>query len=84
MLLNFAGVRPDLIQFMVHRNPTKQGKTMPGSRLPIVDEAHLRAYKPDQIVILPWDLREEVMVQLDYIRNWGGKYVTVVPPLEVL
>lgn len=83
-LMNYAGIRPDLISFVVDRNPAKQGKTMPGSRIPIVDEPRLQQEKPDYVVILPWNLKAEVMKQLDYIRNWGGKYVTAVPHMEVL
>ena len=83
-LLNFAGVRPDLIDCVVDRNPAKQGKYMPGSRIPIVAEERLQQEKPDYVVILPWNLKAEVMRQLDYMRNWGGKYVTAVPHLEVL
>lgn len=83
-LMNYAGIRPDLISFVVDRNPAKQNKYMPGSRIPIVDEKWLSKEKPDYVVILPWNLKAEVMQQLDYVRNWGGKYVTAVPHLEVL
>ena len=82
-LMNFAGVRPDLIGFVVDANPAKQGKLMPGSRVPIVAEEHLRQEKPDFVVILPWNLREEVTRQIDYIADWGGRFVTAVPQLEV-
>jgi len=82
-LLNYAGVRPDLLPWVVDRNPTKQGKYLPGSRIPIVAEMHIREIRPDYVVILPWNLREEVMVQLAYIREWGGRFVTAVPQLEV-
>jgi SAM-dependent methyltransferase len=81
-LMNYAGVRPDLIAYVVDRNPAKQGRFMPGSRIPIVDEAHLRADRPDDIVLLPWNLRDELMVQLDYVRGWGGRFVTAVPELR--
>lgn len=83
-LLNYCGIRVDLISFVVDRNPAKQGKYMPGSRIPIVDEPRLHQEKPDYVVILPWNLKAEVIEQIDYIRNWGGKFVTVVPHLEVL
>lgn len=82
-LLNFAGIRPDLLPYVVDKNPTKQGRCMPGSRIPIVDEAHLRANRPDLILILPWNLRKEVMAQLAYVQEWGGQFVTAVPKLEV-
>jgi C-methyltransferase C-terminal domain len=83
-LLNFAGVRPDLIEFVVDRSPGKQGRYMPGSRIPIVDEAHLRQARPDRIVLLPWNLRSELMQQLDYARQWSARFVTAVPRLEML
>lgn len=82
-LLNYAGVRPDLLPYVVDRNPAKQGKYLPGSRIPIVDEPRLREERPDYVVILPWNLRDEVMAQLDYIREWGGQFVTAVPVLRI-
>jgi hypothetical protein len=81
-LLNFAGVRPDLIPYVVDRNPAKAGKFMPGSRIPIVDAGQLEQTKPDYVVILPWNLRAEVTEQLSFIREWGGRFVTAVPALE--
>lgn len=81
-LLNYAGVRPDLIPYVVDRNPAKQGKYLPGSRIPVVGEERLKSAQPDRIVILPWNLREEVMAQLDYARSWGARFVTAVPALE--
>ena len=83
-LLNFAGIRPDLLPYVVDKNPAKQRKFMPGSRIPIVDEGHLQADKPAHILILPWNLREEVMTQLRYVQDWGGQIVTAVPRLAVL
>nr|WP_315429771.1 class I SAM-dependent methyltransferase [uncultured Albidiferax sp.] len=82
-LLNFAGVRPHLLPYVVDRAPAKQGKYMPGSRIPIVDEAQLRAQQPRYVLILPWNLQAEVMEQLAYIRDWGGRFVTAVPGLVV-
>jgi hypothetical protein len=82
-LLNFAGVRPDLLPYVVDKNPAKQGQYLPGSRIPIVDEAHLRAHRPDRVLILPWNLRDEVAVQLDFVRGWGGQFAVAVPRLEV-
>lgn len=82
-LLNYAGVRADLLSWVGDRNPAKQGKYLPGSRIPIVAEMHIRENRPDYVVILPWNLREEVMAQLAYIREWGGRFVTAVPQLEV-
>ena len=82
-LMNYAGIRPDLLAFVVDRNPAKQGKYMPGSRLPIVDEKRLCDERPACVVIFPWNIKEEVMQQLEYIRAWGGKFVTALPELEV-
>jgi ubiquinone/menaquinone biosynthesis C-methylase UbiE len=81
-LLNFAGIRPDLLPYVVDKNPAKQGKYLPGSRIPIVTEDHLAADRPDFVLILPWNLKEEVMAQLPYLRQWDGRFVTVVPRLE--
>ncbi|MBT9584581.1 methyltransferase domain-containing protein [bacterium] len=83
-LLNYAGIRSDLLAFVVDRNPSKQGKFMPGSRIPIVAEEHLQQRKPDYVVILPWNLKEEVVAQLSYVRSWGGKFVTAIPELSLV
>ena len=82
-LLNFAGVGRDLIQFVVDRNPAKQGKSLPGSRIPILAESTLAEARPDYIVIFPWNLKEEVMEQLAYTRAWGCRFVTAVPELQI-
>ncbi len=83
-LMNYAGIRPDLISFVVDRNPAKQGKYMPGSRIPIVGEERLQGTNPDYVVILPWNLKAEIMKQLEYIRDRCGQFVIAVPHLEVL
>ena len=82
-LLNYAGVRPDLLPYVVDASPHKQGRWLPGSRIPVVAEAHLRDMQPDYVVILPWNLRDEIVKQLAYVRQWGGKFVTAVPSLRV-
>jgi len=82
-LLNFAGVRPDLLPYVVDRSPGKVGRFMPGSRIPIVNEAHLQADRPDRILILPWNLAQEVTGQLSYAQQWGARFVRAVPQLEV-
>jgi len=82
-LLNYSGVRPDLIACVADRNPFKQGHWMPGSRIPIVDEHYLTRMRPDFVVILPWNLRSEVMDQLGHLRAAGCRFVTAVPALEV-
>jgi len=83
-LMNFAGIRSDLIQFVVDKNPAKQGKYMPGSRIPIVSEDRLIEERPDYVVILPWNLREEIIQQLAYVQEWGCKFVTAVPDLKII
>jgi len=82
-MLNYAGVRPDLLPFVVDRNPAKEGKFLAGSRIPIVSEKKLKIFRPDYIIILPWNLREEVMHQLAYVKEWDGKFVTAIPLLEI-
>ena len=82
-LLNFAGVRADLLPWVVDRNPAKQGKYLPGSRIPVVDEARLTAERPDYVLVLPWNLGEEIKGQLGYARDWGAKFVVCVPRLEI-
>jgi len=83
-LINYAGIRTDLIPCVVDRNPAKQGKYLPGSRIPIEYESCILAEKPDYVVIMPWNIQEEVMGQLAYIREWGGQFVTAVPKLEII
>ncbi len=82
-LLNFAGIRPDLLPYVVDKNPAKQGKFLPGSRIPVCDETRLKSDKPDYIVILPWNLQHEVMHQLAYAGEWGAQFVTAVPRLSI-
>jgi len=82
-LMNFAGVRPDLVAFVVDRNPAKQGRYLPGSRIPVVGADELTKARPDYVVIFPWNLRDEVMSELAYIGDWGGRFVTAVPELKI-
>ena len=83
-LLNYAGVGSDVIPFIADRNPAKLGKYTPGSRIPIVDEHALQEARPDYVVILPWNLKQELMAQLAYIREWNGRFVTALPQLAVV
>jgi hypothetical protein len=83
-LMNYAGIRPDLIKFVVDRNPAKQGKYMPGRRIPIVDENQLQSVRPDYVVILPWNLKDEIIRQMSGIRDWGGKFVVPIPEVTVI
>ncbi|WP_275788459.1 class I SAM-dependent methyltransferase [Pararhizobium gei] len=82
-LFNFAGIKPDLIAFVVDKNPAKQGTLLPGSRIPVVTEDVLKTEKPERVVILPWNIQAEIKQQLSYISDWGGKFVTAVPSLTV-
>jgi SAM-dependent methyltransferase len=82
-LLNFAGVKSDLIKYVVDRSPHKQGKFMPGSRIPIVSEDQLKVETPDYVVIFPWNLSGEIADQLKYLSSNGTEFVTAVPQLSV-
>jgi SAM-dependent methyltransferase len=82
-LLNFAGVRPDLLPFVADASPHKQGRFLPGSRVPVVEVARLREARPDYVLVLPWNLRDEIAAQLAWAREWGARFVTAVPALEV-
>lgn len=83
-LLNFAGINSELISYVVDLNPAKQNKFMPGSLIPIVDEAFLKSNKPDRVIILPWNLKSEIIQQLHYIKEWEGRFVVAIPELEVI
>ncbi|MGF7218566.1 hypothetical protein GGR92_004743 [Spirosoma lacussanchae] len=82
-LLNFCGVKQDLIDFVVDANPAKQNKFLPASHIPVVQEDVLRAEKPDYVLILPWNLTDEITRQLAYIRDWGGQFVIPIPELSI-
>ncbi|TPG78767.1 class I SAM-dependent methyltransferase [Pseudomonas mandelii] len=83
-LLNYAGVKPDLLAWVADANPHKQGKYLPGSRIPIVSPAQIDIEKPDYVLVLPWNLLHEVSQQLVQVREWGGRFVIAVPELTVL
>lgn len=83
-LFNFCGIRQDLLHFTVDKNPWKQGRFLPGSRIPIYAPDKIEESKPDYILILPWNLKEEIIEQLSYIRSWGGKFIVPIPHVEVL
>lgn len=82
-LLNFCGVRKDLVSFVVDASPHKMNKYLPGIHIPIVKEDEITIFKPDYVVLLPWNLKDEISIQLNYIRNWGGKFVVAVPEINV-
>jgi 2-polyprenyl-3-methyl-5-hydroxy-6-metoxy-1,4-benzoquinol methylase len=81
-LLNYCGIRTDFVDYTVDRNPYKQGKFLPGSHIPIFPTEKIKETKPDYILILPWNLKEEIMNQLAYIREWGGRFVVPIPKVS--
>ena len=82
-LLNYCGIGPELVAFTVDRSPHKQGRLLPGTRIPILAPQAICETKPDYVLILPWNLREEIMVQMAEIRAWGGRFVVPVPKVQV-
>jgi SAM-dependent methyltransferase len=82
-LLNHAGIRSDLLRFTVDRNPFKHGRFLPGTHIPIHPVDRLAEERPDYVLILPWNLRDEIAEQLAYVRDWGGRLVVALPRLEV-
>ena len=83
-LLNYCGIKGnDLIEFVVDASPYKQNKLLPGSRIPVVNKEKIDEYKPDFVIIFPWNLKEEISDQLSYVREWGGKFVIAIPELQI-
>jgi SAM-dependent methyltransferase len=82
-LIHYCGIGKDLIQFTVDRSPYKQGRYLPGSHIPIYHPDRIAETKPDYVVILPWNLKTEIMAQLHYIREWGGRFVVPIPEVTV-
>jgi len=83
-LLHYCGIGKDLIQYTVDRSPYKQGRVLPGTHIPIYHPDRISETRPDYVVILPWNLKEEIMQQLQYIRDWGGRFVVPIPKAQVL
>ncbi len=83
-LLNYCGIRTDFLDYVVDRNPHKQGRSLPGTRIPILDPARLRETRPDYLFVGPWNLAEEIMEQTAYIRGWGGKWIIPIPSARVV
>jgi hypothetical protein len=83
-LLNYCGIRTDFVDFAVDANPYKHGKFTPGTRIPIFPPARIREARPDYVLILPWNLKDEITAQAAYIREWGGKFVVPIPEVRVL
>jgi hypothetical protein len=83
-LLNHCGIRSDLLSYTVDRSPVKQGKYLPGTHIPIYAPERLAETRPDYVLVLPWNLRQEISSQLGYIRSWGGRLVFPIPELEIV
>ena len=84
VLLNYCGIRGDFLEYLVDRSPYKCGKYAPGTKLPIRAVEHIRITRPDYVFILPWNIKEEIVEQMSYIRQWGGKFFVAVPHIQVL
>jgi SAM-dependent methyltransferase len=82
-LLHYCGIGKDLIAYTVDRNPYKQGRTLPGTHIPIYPPERIRETRPDYVVILPWNLKDEIIQQLQYIREWGGRFVVPIPKAAI-
>lgn len=83
-LLNYCGIKSDLLPYVVDANPHKQNKWLPGSHIPVVNESFLKADKPNFVLILPWNIKDEIMQQLSYIREWNGQFIIPVPELQLI
>jgi hypothetical protein len=82
-LLHYCGIGKDLIEYTVDRSPYKQGRFLPGNHIPIYHPDRIRETKPDYVVILPWNLKDEIMGQLEFVRQWGGRFVVPIPRVAV-
>jgi hypothetical protein len=83
-LLNYCGIRTDFLEYTVDRSPHKQGRYLPGTRIPIHAPDRLRETRPDYVLILPWNLKEEIVEQMADIRSWGGRFVVAIPEVRIL
>lgn len=83
-LLNYCGIKNDLIEFVADANPHKQNKYLPASHIPVMNEQYLKNRQPDFVIILPWNLKDEITAQLSYIKSWGGQFVVPIPALQII
>lgn len=83
-LLNYCGIKNDFIDYVVDKNPHKQNTLLPGSHIPVYSPDKILATKPDYVLILPWNLRDEIIAELQYIKEWGGKFIVAIPKFEVI
>ncbi len=82
-LLNYCGIRTDFLDYVVDRNPYKQGKYTPGTRIPIFGSDKINETRPDYVLILPWNLKDEIMGQMAHVLEWGGKFVVPLPEFKI-
>jgi ABC-type Fe3+-hydroxamate transport system substrate-binding protein len=82
-LLNYCGIRTDFLDYTVDRNPYKQGKFTPGTHIPILSPDRIRETRPDYLFILPWNFKDEIIGQMSYIRDWGGRFIVPIPEVRV-
>jgi hypothetical protein len=82
-LLNYCGIRTDFLDYTVDRNPYKQGKFLPGTRIPIFHPDKIAETKPDFVFILPWNFKDEIMDQMAFIREWGGQFIVPIPEAKI-
>ena len=83
-LLNYCGVRTDFLDYTVDRSPHKQGRYLPGTHIPIFAPDRIRETRPDYLLVLPWNIKDEIITQMAHIRDWGGRFVVPVPRLEIV
>ena len=82
-LLNYCGIRTDFLDYTVDRNPYKHGKYLPGTHIPVLPPERIAETRPEYLLILPWNLKDEVMEQMAFIREWGGRFVVPIPEVRV-
>jgi hypothetical protein len=83
-LLNYCGIRTDFLDYTVDRSPHKQNCYLPGSHIPVKHPDRIREDKPDYILILPWNIKEEIIEQMGFIREWGGRFIIPIPHVQIL
>ncbi|MDX1637131.1 MAG: class I SAM-dependent methyltransferase [Balneolaceae bacterium] len=83
-LLNYCGIRTDIIDYVVDRNPNKAGKYLPGTHIPVKQVEAIREDQPDYVIILPWNLKNEIMAQNSFIREWGGQFIVPIPQVQII
>jgi hypothetical protein len=82
-LLNYCGIRTDFLDYTVDRNPYKQGKFLPGTHIPIYSPDRISETKPDYVMILPWNFKDEILMQMEFIHDWGAKFIVPIPEVKI-